>query len=172
MRLQNLVRIRLEENLIRPAGPDEPYWLEFPHYDVKNRVELKFALDEHVTALISTYVHQYRPVLLRGSNDFWLFPGETGGPKTPSMFSDQITKAVLKATGLRLTAHQFRHAAAALILQQEPGNYELVRRVLGHKNIQTTINFYIGLETTQATRCYGEMVRELARFSDRPEARP
>jgi integrase len=172
VRLQNLVRIKLEENLIRPAGPDEPYWLVFPHYDVKNRVELEFALDEHVTALISTYVHEHRPVLLRGSNDLWLFPGETGGPKTPSMFSDQITKAVLKATGLRLTVHQFRHAAAALILQQEPGNYELVRRVLGHKNIQTTINFYIGLETTQATRFFGKMVRGLASFSDLPEAHP
>jgi hypothetical protein len=69
VRLQNLVRIRLEENLIRPAGPDEPYWLVFPHYDVKNRVKLEFLLDEHVTALISTYMHEHRPVLLRGSND-------------------------------------------------------------------------------------------------------
>ena len=49
---------------------------------------------------------------------------------------------------------------------------DLARRVLGHKNIQTTINFYIGLETTQATRRFGEIVRGLARFSDLPEARP
>jgi integrase len=172
VRLQNLVRIRLEENLIRPAGPDEPYWLVFPDYDVKNRVELSFQLDQEVTSLIQTYVHEHRPVLLRGYNDLWLFPGETGGPKTPFMFSDQITKAVLKATGVRLTAHQFRHAAAALILQQDPGNYEFARRVLGHKNIQTTINFYIGLETTQATRRFGEIVRGYASFSDQTEARP
>ena len=80
------------------------------------------------------------------------------------MFSEQITAAVLKATGLRLTAHQFRHAAAALMLQNEPGNYEWVRRVLGHKNIQTTINFYIGLETTQASERFGEIVREHVTF--------
>ena len=83
------------------------------------------------------------------------------------MFSEQITGAVLKATGLRVTAHQFRHAAAALMLQTEPGNYEWVRRVLGHKNIQTTINFYIGLETTQASERFGQVVRQHVTFGER-----
>ena len=32
-----------------------------------------------------------------------------------------------KLIGLRITAHQFRHAAGALILQRHPGNYELLR---------------------------------------------
>jgi integrase len=147
--------------------------LVFPDYDVKNRVKLEFPLDEHVSELIERYVHEHRPALLRGSNDLWLFPGESGGHKTPSMFSDQITQAVLKATGVRLTAHQFRHAAAALILQQDPGNYEWVRRVLGHKNIQTTINFYIGLETTQASERFGRIVRQHASFgSHEGEAHP
>jgi len=143
----------------------------FPHYDVKNRVKLECTLDEHLTSLIHEYVHQHRPALLRGSNGLWLFPGESGGFKTPSMFSDQITQAVQKATGLRLTAHQFRHAAAALMLQHDPGNYEWVRRVLGHKNIRTTINFYIGLETTQASERFGHIVREHVRFEDGEDAR-
>jgi integrase len=82
------------------------------------------------------------------------------------MFSAQITEAVLKATGLRHTAHQFRHAAAALMLQAEPGNYEWVRRVLGHRNIQTTINFYVGLETTQANERFGKIVRKSVSFDD------
>ncbi len=171
VRIGNLVRIRLEENLIRPTGPEGPFWLVFPHYDVKNRVKLEFVLDEHLTSLIHEYVHQHRVALLRGSNELWLFPGESGGFKTPSMFSDQITQAVQKATGLRLTAHQFRHAAAALMLQHDPGNYEWVRRVLGHRNIQTTINFYIGLETTQASERFGQIVREHVRFDDGEDAR-
>jgi integrase len=64
--------------------------------------------------------------------------------------------------------HQFRHAAAALILRAKPGNYEYVRRILGHRNLQTTINFYVGLETTQATQEFGEIVRRELRFD--PEA--
>jgi integrase len=57
----------------------------------------------------------------------------------------------------------FRHAAAYIMLKADPGNYELVRRVLGHRSIATTRNFYIGLETLEATRLFGEMVTDLAR---------
>jgi hypothetical protein len=35
--------------------------------------------------------------------------------------------------------------------------------VLGHRSITTTLNFYIGLETLEATRQFGEMVTDLAR---------
>src|SRR5215211_6265823 len=82
VRIGNLVQIRLEENLIRPTGPEGPYWLVFPHYDVKNRLKLEFVLDAQVTALIEEYAHDHRPVLLRGSNELWLFPGESGSFKT------------------------------------------------------------------------------------------
>ncbi|MFC5486809.1 tyrosine-type recombinase/integrase, partial [Microvirga aerilata] len=158
VRCGNLVRIRLEENLIRPGGPGTRYLLTFPKYDVKNRVKLEFKLSERLTALIDEYLHDHRPVLLRGQNELWLFPGESGSFKTPSMFSEQITSAVEKATGLRVRAHQFRHAAAALILKREPGNYEFVRRILGHKSLKTTIKFYIGLESFTTTERFGEIV--------------
>jgi integrase len=154
----NLVRVRLEKNLIRPGGPGTPYMLVFPKYDVKNRVKLEFRLSERLTALIDEYLFEHRPVLLRGSNELWLFPGEDGSHKTPSMFSDQITTAVEKATGLRVRVHQFRHAAAALILKRRPGDYEFVRRVLGHRSLRTTTNFYIGLEALSANEEFGQVM--------------
>jgi integrase len=144
------------------------YWLVFPDYDVKNRVPLEFPLDESLTRLIDEYVQEFRWSLLRGRNEDWLFPGQEGGAKEAISFSSQIVKCIQKATGLQMTVHMFRHACGALILKQFPGNYELVRRVLGHKSIQTTINFYVGLETTQASEIYGEIVREHMSFE--PEA--
>ncbi len=36
-------------------------------------------------------------------------------------------------------------------------NYEFVRRVLGHKSLQTTINAYIGLETLDAARLFSQI---------------
>jgi integrase len=164
IRLGNLVSIELGENLIKPGGLNSPYWLVFPHYDVKNRVDLNFQFDNELTELIDEYVHEFRPTLLRRSNAAWLFPGETGNPKTPKTFSEQITERIVKATGLRITAHQFRHAAAAIYLKHRPGDYETVRRLLGHKNIQTTINFYCGLQTTQATEQFGKIVRQQIKF--------
>ena len=49
---------------------------------------------------------------------------------------------ITKEIRIRVTPHQFRHLAAAFILEKDPANYGFVRRVLGHKNLQTTINFY------------------------------
>jgi integrase len=168
IRLSNFVSIELGENLIKPGGLNSPYWLVFPYHDVKNQVDLNFRFDQALTELIDAYVHEFRPVLLRGSNAAWLFPGVAGDPKTANMFSTQITDRIQKATGLRITAHQFRHAAAAFYLKHHPGHYETVRRFLGHRNIQTTIRFYCGLQTMQATEELGKIVRQQIKFD--PEA--
>jgi len=137
--------------------------LVFPDYDVKNGVPLEFAFDETTTALIDEYIYQHRPHLMRGFNHDWLFAGETQGPKTNKTLSGQISGRLWKELGLEVTPHQFRHAAAYIILKADPGNYELVRRVLGHRSITTTLNFYVGLETLEATRQFGEMVTGLER---------
>ena len=168
VRLGNLVRIRLDENLIRPGGRHSPYVLVFPQYDVKNRVALEFPFGDELTELIEEYVHDFRPTLLRGSNDLWLFPGETGGCKDAKTLSDQITGRIQKATGLRITVHQFRHAAAAIWLRYKPGDYETVRRMLGHRSLQTTIKFYCGLETIQANITFGGLVRDLMTVEAEP----
>jgi integrase len=108
--------------------------------------------------LIDEYVHDFRPALLRGRNEDCLFPGQRRGSKGKISFSGQITKRIYKATGLRMTVHQFRHAAGALILKHRPGEYELVRQLLGHRNVQTTINSYIGLENIHASEIFSKIV--------------
>jgi integrase len=170
VRASNLAAIHLGENLIKPGGPDAPYWLVFPNYDVKNRVDLDFELDPDISDLISEYVHEFRPVLLRGSNEDFLFPGGTKGSKDAHLFGIQIAERIQKATGLRITIHQFRHAAAAIYLRARPGDYETVRRFLGHRNIRTTIRFYCGLETIHATKLFGEIVRQHLKFKPDTES--
>jgi integrase len=160
VRAANLSSIKLGENLVKSGGHDTPYLLVFPEYDVKNRVDLTFELDDFVTTVIDEYVHDYRPSLTRGAHEDWLFPGEAGGSKDSHLLGIQVTERIQKVTGLRITLHQYRHAAAAIYLKHHPGDYETVRRFLGHRNIRTTVNFYCGLETTQATRLLGDVVRQ------------
>lgn len=57
-----------------------------------------------------------------------------------------------------MTAHQFRHLAAALILDRHPGALHLVQRLLGHKSPKTTIRFYAGLNPRGASRFMAELV--------------
>ncbi len=60
-----------------------------------------------------------------------------------------------------MTPHQFRHLAAKLYLDRHPDGFETVRRLLGHKSIETTMRFYRELESALATKRYGEFVEQL-----------
>jgi site-specific recombinase XerC len=66
---------------------------------------------------------------------------------------------------LQVHPHLFRHIAAKLFLDAHPGSYELVRRVLGHRSIDTTTNFYTGLETAAAVRHFDKTILHLRRES-------
>ena len=67
-------------------------------------------------------------------------------------------KVIYRETGLVVNAHLFRHFAGMLYLQQRPGAYEAVRRILGHKKLDTTTSFYTDLESKWAIRHYDEVV--------------
>jgi len=45
-------------------------------------------------------------------------------------------------------------------LMKRPGEYELVRQLLGHRSVQTTINAYIGLENIRASEIFNQLVIE------------
>src|SRR6516164_2081282 len=140
------------DGLLDGKSPGQPSKLNDGHRRALARMVESGPIDE--------YTREFRPTLLRGANAPWLFPGEGGQPKMKLFFSKQITERILKATGLRITVHQFRHAAAAIYLKQRPGDYETVRRLLGHRDIQTTTRFYCGLQTMEATQQFGKLIRE------------
>lgn len=60
-----------------------------------------------------------------------------------------------------MTVHQFRHLAAKLYLDRHPEGIETVRRLLGHKEKETTERFYSELESVTATKRYGELRERL-----------
>ncbi len=159
MRLANLAALHLEKNIIRVGGPEPTYHLVIPPEDVKNDLPLEYPLPKVVSEMLGRYLAVFRPRLCRSDNP-WLFPGKGDGHKAKGTLSSQIIKRIVKELGIRVTPHQFRHLAAAFILEKDPANYEFVRRVLGHKNLQTTINFYVGLETVEAVRKFSAMALE------------
>jgi integrase len=131
-------------------------------------MKLEYPLESYLTKLIDEYIHDFRPTLLRGRNEDCLFPGLRQGPKGEVAFSGQISKRIIKYTGIKMTAHQFRHAAGALILKRRPGEYELVRQILGHRSIRTTINCYIGLDSIHASEIFTRIVMD--QLDESPEA--
>ncbi len=48
-----------------------------------------------------------------------------------------ITNYARRRAGITLTPHQIRHLSAKVLLDDQPGGFETVRQLLGHKNLQT-----------------------------------
>ena len=156
VRLKNLTNVVLGRNLTRNA--DGSGVLSFPAGEVKNGVALDFLLTADVMDVIDDYLAHARHWWLGPDGDR-LFPfGETGS--TRAHFGDLLARRVRRVTGLRVNTHLFRHIAAKLYLDDHPGQYELIRLLLGHKSLSTTVRFYCGLEREAAVKHYSNSVVE------------
>ena len=119
---------------------------------------IDFELPADTADLLAWYVREYRPLLLRAPSTA-LFPGPAGEPKSAQTLAGQIIKTVFKRTGLTVNAHLFRHIAAKIYLDRNPGDYVTVQRVLGHKSLNTTTSIYTGMEARAAGRHFVDVVR-------------
>jgi site-specific recombinase XerD len=158
MRLKNLAEIEIDRHIVRSHRG--PVHLTIPGYEVKNGTDLEAALPQSAVRLMDSYIRGYRPLLLDGPS-VALFPGKTGISKTLQAMRLQIMKAVERHCGLHANPHLFRHIAAKLYLDANPGAYGVVRLLLGHKSIETTIKFYCGTETAAAYRHFDAHVLKL-----------
>lgn len=156
IRRKNLAALDVREHLIDRGGK---LYLIIAGEDVKNHEPVDFELPPHAANILVWYVRQYRPHLLKG-NDGPLFPGESGGPKSGGTLGVQISKAVFRYTGLKFNVHLFRHASGKIFLDARPGQYEVVRRVLGHRSIATTTSIYTGAETRAAGQHFAAVIAE------------
>jgi integrase len=161
IRIGNLVTLNIGKHLHR-FGKSGAYHMSIPADEVKNGVELKIPLSDETSRLIDIYLKKYRPALLDGPSDA-LFPGRDGGHKGVRSASGNISKFLLKECKIEFNPHAFRHLAAINFLKAFPGQYEVVRRLLGHRNIETTIKYYCGLETDEAFRRHAALVAEQRR---------
>ena len=157
VRIKNLRMIEIGRQL---HAHGSRMMLSFVEAEVKNAVPLEFEIDAATVDLITWFIERHRPLLAPAGSAF-LFPGLDGGPRTDCGLSAPLKKALRKGLGLPINPHLFRHLAAKLFLDANPGQYETVRQFLGHKTIVTTMRFYAGFETKAATKLYRGVVESL-----------
>lgn len=156
IRLKNLLVIDVERHLIMRGGR---LYLVVPEHEVKNSQLIDFEVPGDTAELLAWYVREHRPHLLKGPETA-LFPGQLGGPKSVGALAPQISKVLFQYTGLKVNVHLFRHIAAKVYLDRNPGDYVTVQRVLGHKSLNTTTTIYTGMETRSAGRHFVEVIRQ------------
>src|SRR4051794_38883310 len=160
IRLRNLTNLDLERHLVRiGSGSTSSRHLWLPAEEVKNKIDLEFPLPRETVLLLEFYLAKARPVLAKGTTaGTSLFVGAKGGPPNQTALGTALTRLAAREAGVRISPHQFRHLAGYLYLRQYPGGYEVVRALLGHRSIATTIQFYAGMEGIAAARAYDAVV--------------
>jgi len=149
MRLKNLAALALDRHLRRSGNGRHARWfVVIPGGEVKNGEALELPLPERTVRLLESYRARILPVLAPPGT-LWLFPG-VHGSKQEVTLGPQIGRFIRRELGCRLSLHQFRHLCSFLYLQRHPHGHEVVRAMLGHRSIETTLKFYAGLEGVAA----------------------
>jgi integrase len=159
VRIKNLAELRIGVNLLRDRQGEMT--LSLPEMEVKNSMAIEIALPATTARLIDLYLEKYRP-LLGSPGSPWLFPGRAADShKTMAGLRQQIERCLAVHCGLVFNPHLFRHFAAKLILEANPGAHGQVQRILGQKSIKTALTYYTGLETGAAFDQYDNQVLQL-----------
>lgn len=165
VRRKNIHEIDMNKHLIQRG---KRLYLVFDDDDVKNEEPVDFEFTPETKELVAWYVREYRPHLLRAETSA-LFPGEGAGPKSAGTLSGQVKKIIHDYLGLQFNMHLFRHAGTKIYLDVRPGNYEVMRRVLGHRSINTTTSTYAGAENKTAGLHFAAVLNERRKSSELPE---
>lgn len=156
VRRKNMHEIDIDHHLVERG---KRLYLVFEGDDVKNEEPIDFEFPPETKELVAWYVREYRPYLLRAETSA-LFPGEGAGPKSAGTLAGQIKKTIHDYLGMEFNMHLFRHAGTKMYLDVRPGNYEVMRRVLGHRSINTTTSTYAGAENKSVGLHFASVLRE------------
>ncbi len=162
LRMQNLSALEFDKQLQWPNGFDKPACVVIAAEESKNRLPLEFELPQTLSDRLATYRNEIAP-RVTGVRPDHLFVAWNGKPRTQATVALAIENTVLKYVGVRLTPHQFRHLAAKLRLDENPGAIELVSQLMGHKNSLITARFYGGIDTKRAGRAHSALISQLKR---------
>ena len=161
VRCANLQAINLGQHLKQFAWSKETDWmLHWDSTDVKNKQELNFTLKGEVSRLLEIYLKRYRPILMNAPSSA-LFISHTGTQKCTATVGKQFKGFIKRELGLVMNIHLIRHLSAYIFLKHNPGHYGTVQVLLGHKNIQTTINFYAGFNQETDLAHYDKLIERL-----------
>ncbi len=154
IRLGNLAAIDMKKHFwsAKPATGAITH-LVFEGSEVKNGQPLRLELGANTIALINDFKKRWWR-LLANEPTTQLFPLEPDEGKRESCLRYLITSTVDKYLNIQVTPHQFRHIGCKLYIDRNPGDFETLRRILGHRRLETTMRFYARIEASKALNMF------------------
>jgi integrase len=109
--------------------------------------------------ILEKYLNDWRSKLCSTPTP-WLFPDAEGEPVDAKNFAEDLSRRTERELGVRITPHQFRHLSAELYLQGNPEGLAVASLHLGHRDQNTTRQYYARPKQREATRRYHEHLIE------------
>jgi integrase len=159
LRPQNLAALAFDVHLFLRKEARATSTLELPAGEVKNKEPLAFDIPPSVAKMLIEYRERFAPKVI-GHRPDRLFVNVDGTPKSQATVAWLITTYLRNKAGIVLTGHQFRHLSAKVLLDAEPGSFETVRQLLGHKSLKTTVGAYAGIDSRRAARHHQRLVEQ------------
>jgi len=150
IRSENLWELEFDKHIFLKSGPGAVSTLEVSADEVKNETPISFEIPDHLVKMLVEYRDRIAPAHI-GHRPVRLFVHPDGTPKAQSTVAYLIRTYAKNRAGITLTPHQFRHLAANIILEANPGNYRGVQDSLGHKSLKSS-RIYSGRNTRRAGR--------------------
>jgi integrase len=160
LRIEDLGALKFDEHVHWPQGRGKPALIIIRQSKVPNGDPLEFELPVSLSDRLYTFRNEIALSII-GRRPSVLFVSVKGKPRKLSTLRVAIQRTVLRRVGLKITPHQFRHLAAKVHLDANPGAYEVVRQFLGHTTLKSTTRFYAGPDTRRAGRAHAELIRKL-----------
>jgi integrase len=144
LRLRALTNLRMGEELVRTGG-DGARWTQFVIGEALSKTgePLRWPVAPKLSKTIDEYVSIFRP-LGPHADTHWLFPARDTAlaPRAQGGLGRAISEAIYRYTGAEASTHLFRSFAGMLILEEDPGALDDLRRLLGHSGLDTALRHY------------------------------
>lgn len=165
LRLGNLSALTFDEHVfLRPNGVST---ITVPAHENKSGTALAFDIPPNLVDMLMEYRNVIVPKII-GCRPRYLFCRDDGERKNFATVRANIQTYLIQYLGFHMNPHAFRHLAAKITLDQDPGAHGQVQQFLGHKTIMTTENFYVGWDTKRAQQGHiRNLEKTLAAAGDR-----
>lgn len=152
IRSSNLTQLELGKHLI-DVGRDRhrTVKIHLPKEITKTHRDYNAPLPRHLYPLLDQWLEVDR-VRVSPRPSPYLFPNPRGELRSRDALANKLSRFIDSETGLKINPHLFRHIAAKLYLDYDPTGIEIVRQLLGHTSVKTTLAVYAELQTDPAFR--------------------
>jgi integrase len=157
LRLENLTLLEFDKHIfLRPGGTSTLY---VPAAETKTERTAEYNIPSPLVERLLAYRDQVAPSVT-GEKPKFLFHNADGTNKHLGSVRYLVQAYFKSFVGFHMNPHAFRHLAAKLILDANPGGHPIAQNLLGHKKLSTTVNYYVGTDTKRAGNYHSKLIED------------